>query len=123
MSVKWFSSTLKILGPVYILGPIFRHFRNEEPQGNEEISQFKVKSLWNPPKGHPALESFLNKRISFFETWKGRLQFYNLTEDEYLAMRSLENKRNVIINPAGKGSSIAVWVRSDNLKEASDSNT
>lgn len=38
-------------------------------------------------------------------------------------MRSLENERNVIINPAGKGSSIVVWVRSDNLKEASNSNT
>ena len=37
------------------------HFRNEVPQNNEEISQFKVKSQWNPPKGHPALEAFLNK--------------------------------------------------------------
>ena len=32
------------------------HFRNEAPQNNGEISQFKVKSLWNP-----ALEAFLNK--------------------------------------------------------------
>ena len=28
------------------------HFRNEVPQNNEEISQFKVKSQGNPPKCH-----------------------------------------------------------------------
>ena len=37
------------------------HFRNGVPQNNEEISQFRVKLQWNPPKGHPALEAFLNK--------------------------------------------------------------
>ena len=37
------------------------HSRNEVSQNNEEISQFKVKSHWNPPTGHPALEAFLNK--------------------------------------------------------------
>ena len=37
------------------------HFGNDAPQSNEEISQFKVKLQWNPPKGHPALEAFLNK--------------------------------------------------------------
>ena len=37
------------------------HFGNDAPQSNEEILQFKVKLQWNPPKGHPALEAFLNK--------------------------------------------------------------
>ena len=37
------------------------HFRNELPQGNEKISQFKFKSHWNPHKGDLALEAFLNK--------------------------------------------------------------
>ena len=37
------------------------HFGNDAPQSNEDISQFKVKLQWNPPKGHPALEAFLNK--------------------------------------------------------------
>ena len=52
---------------------------------------------------------------------------YNLTKDEYLAMRSLENDRNVVIKPADKGSSIVVWDRLDYLAEAekqlSDSKT
>ena len=70
------------------------HFRNEVPQNNEEISQFKVKPQWNPlkghsaleaflkvilPKGHSALEAFLNKtekNIFFFDTGKREgLQF------------------------------------------------
>ena len=38
-----------------------RHFRNEVPLSNKEISQFKVTLQWNPPEGHPALEAFLNK--------------------------------------------------------------
>ena len=51
---------------------------------------------------------------------------YNLPKDEYLAMRSLENDRNVIIKPAEKELSIVVWGRLDYLAEAekqlSDSN-
>ena len=82
------------------------HFRNEVPQNNEEISQFKVKSQWNPPKGHPALEAFLNKTekdiFSLITERDRREKDYNLTKDEYLAMRSLENDRNIIIRPAEK---------------------
>ena len=85
------------------------HFRNEVPQSNKEISQFKVKSRWNPPKGHPALEAFLNKtEKDIFPLISEREKDYNLPKDEYLAMRSLENDRNVIIKPADKGSSIVV---------------
>ena len=104
------------------------HFRNEVPQSNEEISQFRVKSQWNPPKGHPALEAFLNKtEKDIFSLIPEREKDYNLTRDENLAMRSLENDRNVIIKIADKGSSIVVWDRLDYLTEAekqiSDSNT
>ena len=45
---------------------------------------------------------------------------YNLNKDEYLAMCSLENDKNVIIKPADKGSSIAVWDRLDYLAEAEE---
>ena len=52
---------------------------------------------------------------------------YNLTKDEYLAMHILQNDENVIIRPADKESSIAVWERLDYLAEAekqlSDSKT
>ena len=60
-----------------------RHFRNEVPQNNEEISQFKVKSAWNPPKGHSALEAFLNKTGKYiFSLIPEREKDYSLTKDE-----------------------------------------
>ena len=33
-------------------------------------------------------------------------------------MRSLQNDRSVVIKPAGKGSAVVVWDRTDYLKEA-----
>ena len=89
------------------------NLRNEVPQ-KKEISQFKVKSQWNSPKDHPALEAFLNKtEKDIFSLAPEREKDYNLTKDENLAMRSLENDGNVIIKPADKGSSIVVWERVD----------
>ena len=102
------------------------HFRNEVPQNNEEISQFKVKSRWNP-KDHPALEAFLSKTEKDIFSLIPEREDCNLHKDEYLAMRSLENDRNVIIKPADKEYSIVVCDRLDYLAEAekqlSDSNT
>ena len=100
---------------------------NELPQNNEEISRFKVKSRWNLPKGHPGLEAFLSKtEKGIFSLIPERNKDYNLPKDEYLAMHSLENDRNIIIKPVDKGSSIVVWDRLDYLAEAekqlSDSN-
>ena len=93
------------------------HFRNEVAQNNEEISQFKVKSQWNSPKGHPALEALLSKtEKNIFSLILEREKDFKLTKDECLAMRSLENDRNVIINPTDKGSSIIVWDRLDYRK-------
>ena len=33
-------------------------------------------------------------------------------------MRSLQNDRSVVVKPAGKGSAVVVWDRTDYLKEA-----
>ena len=55
-----------------------KHFRDEVPQSNEEIPQFKVKSQWNPSKGHPALEALFSKteKVFCFDTGKRkRIQF------------------------------------------------
>ena len=52
-------------------------------------------------KGHSALEVFLNKTEKDIFSWiSEREKDYNLTKDDYLAVRSLENDRNVIIKPA-----------------------
>ena len=56
-----------------------------------------------------------------------REKVYNLTNDWYLVMSSLENDRNFITKSADKGSTIVVWDRLDYLAEAekqlSDSST
>ena len=90
------------------------HFRNEVPQNNEEVFQFKVKSQRNSPKGYPASEAFSSKtEKDIFSLIPEREKDCNLTKDEYLPMGSLENDRNVIIKPADKGSFIVVWGRLD----------
>ena len=75
-----------------------------------------------------SLEAFLYKieKTQFFLIPESEKD-YNLTKDEYLAMHILQNDENVIIRPADKESSIAVWERLDYLAEAekqlSDSKT
>ena len=66
---------------------------------------------------YPALEAFLNKTENdIFSLIPEREKDYNLTKDEYLAMR--RNDRNVLIKPADKESSIVEWDRVDYLAEA-----
>ena len=47
----------------------------------------------------------------------GKPQAYNLTKEEWLAMRSLAEDGSVIIKPADKGSCLVVWDREDYLAE------
>ena len=43
---------------------------------------------------------------------------YNLSKEEHLTLRSLQNDRSVVIKPADKGTAVVVWDRNDYLKEA-----
>ena len=43
---------------------------------------------------------------------------YNLSKEEWLAMRSLAEDQNIIIKPADKGSCVVVWDREDYIAEA-----
>ena len=95
------------------------YFRNESQYIPSQVSTCKLKSTWNPPKGSPALELFLNKvKEDIFSVLPGRPKKFNLNREEYLTMRSLQNDRSVIIKPADKGSAVVVWDRQDYLKEA-----
>ena len=42
---------------------------------------------------------------------------YNLTKEEWLAMRGLAEYRNIVIKTADKGSCVVVWDRTDYLLE------
>ena len=94
------------------------YFRNET-QGSGEIPTFQSKSTWNPPKGSPTLELFLNKtEQNLFSVLPGKAEQFKLTREEYLTMRDLQSDRNVIIKPADKGSAVVIWDRNYYLKEA-----
>ena len=94
-------------------------FKNESQENISATSKFKSKSTWNPPKGAPALELFLNQtEKDILSILPGKATNYNLSKEEYLAMSSLQNDRSVVIKPADKGSAVVVWNRTDYLKEA-----
>ena len=95
------------------------YFGNESQDIPSEISTYKLKSTWNPPRGSPALELFLSKvKEDTFSVLPGHPKKFNLSKEEYLTMRSLQNDGSVIIKPADKGSAVVVWDRQDYLKEA-----
>ena len=43
---------------------------------------------------------------------------YNLSREQWLAMRGLAEDRNITIKPADKGSCVVVWDRQDYIAEA-----
>ena len=53
-----------------------------------------------------------------FTVLPGNAASYNLTKNEWLAMRGLAEDRSIIIKPADKGSCVVVWDRADYLAEA-----
>ena len=94
-------------------------FRNERQENVSEISKFKSKSTWNPPKGALALELFLSQtEKDILSILPGKATNYNLSKGEYLTMSSLQNDRSVVIKPADKESAVVVWDKTHYLKEA-----
>ena len=55
------------------------YFKNEPTENLSEKPAFNVKSNWNPPNGHPALEIFLSKlQNKVFSVLPGIPRAYNL---------------------------------------------
>ena len=85
-------------------------FRNEPTENFSEAPAFRVKSNWNPPKGYPAVEIFLNKlETEIFSVLLGTPLHYSLSKEEWLAMRGLAEDWNIITKLADKGSCVVVW--------------
>ena len=53
-----------------------------------------------------------------FSLLPGKSTSYNLTKEEWKAMRRLAKDRRIVIKPADKGSSVVVWDKLDYLAEA-----
>ena len=94
-------------------------FRNEPTEDFCEIPAFGIKSNWSSPKGHPTLEMFLRQMEGeIFSLLPGNSTSYNLTKEEWKAMRGLAENRSIVIKPADKGSCVVVWDKLDYLAEA-----
>ena len=94
-------------------------YSTDEPSSSfSEVPAFWPKSNWKPPPGRICVELFLSKLESeLFSSLPGKPQAYNLTKEEWLAMRSLAEDRSIIIKPADKGSCVIVWDWEDYLAE------
>ena len=104
------------------------YFRNDITEGYISLlPAFRSKSSWNPPKEHPALEMFLSQlERDIFSVFPGNTASYNLTKNEWFAMRGLAED-SIIIKPVDRWSCVVVWARTEYLAEAenhlSDSST
>ena len=95
------------------------HFRNDLSEDFSQIPGFRPKSAWKPPTGHPNLEVFLScVEHDIFKDIETPLRYSNLISEEWRAIRSLADDRNIVIKEADKGSAVVVWDRNDYVKEA-----
>ena len=95
------------------------HFRNEPTPEFSESPAFSLKSTWKPPMGHPNIEVFLSQiQQEIFKEVQSPLGYSNLSKEEWKAVRSLANDRNIVIKKADKGFCVAIWDRSDYIMEA-----
>ena len=53
-----------------------------------------------------------------FRIFDEPIRYSNLSKEEWVAMRSLDDDRSIVIKKADKGSCIVVWDRKDYLREA-----
>ena len=96
------------------------HFRNEVSENFSETPSFRPKSVWKPPKGYASLEVFLSQlEKELFSNEINEPTQRNLSAEEWKALRALAADKTIAIKAADKGSSVAVWDRSDNLQETS----
>ena len=72
-----------------------------------------------PPLDHPNIEVFLSQLgKEIFTLDQKPLRYSNLSKEEWQAVRSLDNDRNIAIKKADKGSCVVIWNRSDYIMEA-----
>ena len=68
---------------------------------------------------YPCLQVFLSRvENELFELPEAGIKYTNLSREEWNAIRSLADNRNIIIKKADKGSCIVIWDSNDYLMEA-----
>ena len=85
------------------------YFRNEPSESFSNKPAFSPKSNWKPPEGHPNLEVFLSQiENELFKTVETPLSYSNLSKEEWEAVRTLADDRNIVIKKADKDSCVVI---------------
>ena len=95
------------------------HFWNEPSEYFSKKPAYSPKSKWKPPEGHPNLEVFLSQiEDKLFKKVETPLSYSHLSEEEWGAVRTLADDRNIVIKKADKCSCVVIWDRYDYIAEA-----
>lgn len=95
------------------------YFRNDPSPFFGESPAFRPKSIWKTSLGHLNLEGFLSQlEKEFFTLSQKPLRYSNLFKEEWTAVLSLANDRNIVIRKAAKGLCVVIWDHSDYIMEA-----
>ena len=96
---------------------------NEDYTDDDVQPRFRPPSTWMPPKGgDAALETYIRK---FRKDVQQQLEVNqlkrccdNLTSNERIALRKLQQRTDVVIKPADKGSAVIILSKEDYINEA-----
>ena len=97
------------------------HFndRDDTNRSSEKYPNFILKSDWQPPKQGPDLETFISSVESDIASHKpSKPKHDNLTKSERSALYDLQNRQEIIIKPADKGSAVVFMDRDHYISEA-----
>ena len=94
------------------------YFRNEPTPDCSEKLSFTPKSLWKPLTGHPNLDALLSELEKWiFKIVDSKLDFSNLSNEDWQAMKTLDDDRIIWIKKAYKGLTAVVWDPKDYILE------
>ena len=95
------------------------HFQNELSEYFSKKPVFSPKSNWKPSENHPNLEVFLSQiENKLFKAVETPLGYSNLSKEEWEAVRTLADDRNIVIEKPDKGSCVVIWDRNDHITES-----
>ena len=84
---------------------------------SEELA-FHTNASWNPPKGNPYCFSLQSRERNAFTVIKSQVRHYNISHEEWKAIKSLADDRNIVIKKADKGSCFVIRDSNDYITDA-----
>ena len=85
---------------------------------NEIHQKFKSKSSWKPNPPNKTLDTFKRAfKMILLECKLNKNQQQNMTKEERVGMRDLQNNPHIIIKKADKGSAVVIMNTTDYLRE------